>query len=294
MTALCRRRFLFLSAAALLAGPAGAGTACWQMEIFGGTVTVELRGPDALAPKVFRAIAGLLAEIDAAASLFRPDSALVRLNAEGRLDNPPPILVDLCHLAARLHHDTGGCFDPTVQPLWRALAEGKPAAPAARLIGWNKVTLSPGIRLAPGQALTFNGLAQGYAADRVVRLLRRAGYRQVLVDMGEYAAIDGPFDIGIEDPDAGPVARRKLQSAAIATSSPGALRIGPACHILGPAGEPPLWSTVSVEAWTAARADGFATAFCLMPESTIRAVMQRLPDLRRVVLVDQAGDMMTL
>lgn len=293
-----RRRFLTISAAALCAAPLRAEVTQWQAVALGGTLRVDLRGPRGLGAETVARIGATIAGVEAAASLFRPESALSRLNAAGELADPPPALAALLALAGRVHAATAGRFDPTVQPLWCALAEGRGAAELARAratIGWDRVQLDAAgaVRLAPGQALTLNGIAQGYAADRVREVLLAAGYGPVLVDMGEFAAIGGPFTLGLEDPDWGVLATRRLSDGAIATSSPAALRLGRAFHILGPQGEAPRWSTVSVEAQSAALADGLSTAFCLMSERAIRATCARLPDVRRVTLVSPSGEVTT-
>lgn len=285
-----RRRFLAI-AGAMLARPARAEVVRWQVPAFGGTVSIDLRGRRGMAEAVRAEVTAVIAEVEGAASLFRAGSALSRLNAAGRLDDPPPALIELLALSDLLHRATDGAFDPTVQPLWRALAEGRDPGPTRALIGWGRVMRAP-LRLSPGQALTLNGIAQGYAADRVRAVLIRAGYEMALVDMGEFAAIGGPFTLGIADPDLGLCATRRLTGTAIATSSPGALRLGGQGHILGPGGQPALWSTVAVEAESAAIADGLSTAFCLMPEAAIRAALARLPG--RVTLVSPSGDLSTI
>lgn len=288
-----RRRFLFIAAAAAFSGSAHAQTTTWLADMLGGTVRVDLRGPRGLSEDTARRIGATIAEVEAAASLFKADSALCRLNSAGHLDDPPPALLALLHLADHLYKATGGLFDPTVQPLWRALAEGRGPTDGRNAIGWERVSIGPTIRLADGQALTFNGIAQGYAADRVRDLLRDAGYGQALVEMGEFAAIGGPFSVAVEDPALGEVAVRRLSGTAIATSSPSAMMIGNAFHILGPGGERPCWSTISVEAQSAAAADGFSTAFCLMPAADISAVLRRTRSITRVTAVDLAGDVST-
>ena len=58
-----------------------------------------------------------------------------------------------------------------------------------------------------GMGLTLNDIAQGYATDRVVALLRAEGIERSLVDMGESRAVGSreegvPWRIGITDPDA--------------------------------------------------------------------------------------------
>ena len=70
---------------------------------------------------------------------------------------------------------------------------------------------------------------------------------------------------------------------------------GDASHILDPLSgslAQPLWSSVSVEADTAALADALSTAMCLMPREEIEGL--RVEGLRKVRLVDRAGDMVTL
>ncbi|MCF3639621.1 FAD:protein FMN transferase [Rhizobium sp. TRM95111] len=288
-----RRRFLFIAAAAAFSGTARAEVTAWQSDMLGGTVRVDMRGPQGLAQNVAVRIRSTIAEVEAAASLFKTRSTLGRLNAEGYLDDPPSALRDLLRLAGHVHQATDGRFDPTVQPLWRALAEGRDTKEARAAIGWKRVRLGPPVRLDDGQALTLNGIAQGYAADRVRRLLFAEGYAQTLVDMGEFAAIGGPFSVSVEDPSLGRIATRRLDGNAIATSSPSAMMLGTSFHILGPRGERPRWSTVSVEAESAALADGFSTAFCLMTPEEIRATLRHARSVTRVTAVDPAGDVST-
>ena len=85
----------------------------------GTTVALTAAGPDpvALEAALSEGFAALRA-VEAAGSLFRPDSALSRLNRAGRLDAPPAHLVTLLTHALALAERTGGAFDPTVQPLW--------------------------------------------------------------------------------------------------------------------------------------------------------------------------------
>lgn len=288
-----RRRFLVIAAAVTFQNSARAEVTSWQADMLGGVVRVDLRGPRGLSQSVAEAIGTRIAEIEETASLFKPGSAISHLNTLGHLDNPPAALLELLRLAAFVHEATGGRFDPTVQPLWQALAEGRDTTMARTAIGWEKVRFGRSIRLGGGQALTLNGIAQGYAADRVRELLREAGYGHALVEMGEFAALGGPFSVSVEDPAWGRVAVRRLGGTAIATSSPSAMTLGDDFHILGPRGERPHWSTISVEAESAAMADGFSTAFCLMSAEEIGATLGRMSEVTRVTAVDVAGDVFT-
>lgn len=283
-----RRRFLALSAAALMPMPAHAETLTeWQGTGLGAALSLRLTGADPHhARQTFTRVEAEIARIETLASLHR-DSSLTRLNRDGHLAWPSPDLLDLLTLSGIAHTATEGAFDPTVQPLWRALADGTNTEQARALIGWNRVHLSPQeIHLGPGQKLTLNGIAQGWAADRIAALLRAQGFTDALVDMGEIAALGhGPdgsaWPVRIAGADGSALAATRLVNRALATSSPrGTLIAGRTSHILGPNGQPPLWQTVSVSAPSAALADALSTAFCLMDEAAIDRTLAICPGAR--------------
>ncbi|HEY6918721.1 MAG TPA: FAD:protein FMN transferase [Tabrizicola sp.] len=281
-----RRRFLALTAAAL-ASRAQAQTR-WQGRAFGADCTLTLSGPTHQAEVALATLTALIEAIEADFSLHRP-SALTALNATGHLPDPSPAFRAVMDLADAVHHLTGGAFDPTVQPLWQAAAEGRAnTAP----IGWHHVQRGPGLTLRPGMALTFNGIAQGFGADAVKAHLAAHGFTQALIDMGESAALGGPFRLGLQDPTYGQLATRTLTGTAIATSSPKATLVNGQPHILHPRGLPPLWSTVSVEATTAAVADALSTALVFLTADQIAHLSH--PGLIRVTLVDPDGNLSTI
>lgn len=283
-----RRRFLTLTAAALAPLPGHAGTlTVWEGSGLG--TALSLRLADATpheARQCFARVEAEIARIETLASLYR-DSALTRLNRDGQLAWPSPDLVDLLTLAGQVHRATGGAFDPTVQPLWLALSQGSGTEAARALTGWDRVRLSAReVRLDPGQALTLNGIAQGWAADRIAALLRAQGFTEALVDMGEIAALgERGWPAVIAGPDGTPLAETRLANRALATSSPRGTLVNGQPHILGPWGQPPLWQTVSVSAPSAALADALSTAFCLMERPAIDAALARFPAARVEVLV---------
>lgn len=299
-----RRRFLAVTAAFAIAGPAAAATAPttrWRGQALGATAEITLRGPKQEARRALRAAKATLRNMERRFSLYDPASDLVRLNRTGRLERPAAAFLDLLRLCDRVHGATGGLFDPTIQPLWQILAKqrGMPdeasLATALSRIGWSGVAFDQdGVQLArPDMALTFNGIAQGYATDRVTETLAVQGFAETLVNIGEFRAGEGQWHIGIEDPLLGLVATRQLSGRAIATSSPTALRFGSSevGHILNPvqALARPHWSSVTVEATSAACADGFSTAFALLDRPGIASVLQAVPDLSRVLMVDGKG-----
>ena len=275
-----RRRFLTLTAAALAPLPVQAATVTtWEGQGLGAALTLHLVGADPhQARTTFARVAAEIERIESLASLFR-DSALTRLNRDGHLAWPSPDLLDLLTLAGQVHTATAGAFDPTVQPLWLALAQGLTADPA--LVGWDRVRLSPKeIRLDRGQALTLNGIAQGWAADRIAALLRAQGFSEALVDMGEISALGSQtgWPVQIAGPDGAELASTRLTDRALDTSSPRGTLVNGQPHILGPQGQPPLWQTVSVSAPSAAVADALSTAFCLMDRAAIDAALVHFPD----------------
>jgi thiamine biosynthesis lipoprotein len=278
-----RRRFLTLTAAALSSLPGHAETLTeWQGTGLGTALSLRLLGAAPHhARQVFVRVEAEVKRIESLASLHR-DSALTRLNRDGHLAWPSPDLLELLALAGQLHTTTSGAFDPTVQPLWLALASGTDTAKARMLIGWDRIRLSPAeIRLDRGQSLTLNGIAQGWAADRIADVLRAQGFTEALIDIGEIAALGTEsWPILITGPDGTKLEEARLTNRALATSSPRGTLVNGQPHILGPQGQLPLWQTVSVSAPSATVADALSTAFCLMDRPAIDRALRAFPDAR--------------
>ena len=118
----------------------------------------------------------------------------------------PTLIVALLEASLLFSDLTDGAFDPTVQPLWQLYADhfsserpvgGGPSsqklAEALAKVGRSGLLVNED-RVAlvkRGAAITLNGIAQGYATDRVVERLRRAGLSTTLVNMGAIRAIGG-------------------------------------------------------------------------------------------------------
>jgi thiamine biosynthesis lipoprotein len=205
-------------------GDAPASTSLrWQRrELVGFGTTLSLQAAhedDATLSAALDDAVVVLQRIEQQMSLFRDDSALSRLNREGRLASPPAELRELLGTARDVARRSDGAFDPTVQPLWLAFADAQaqgrlptPAevAAARALVDWRGLLLDADgtVRLARrGMGLTLNGIAQGYAADRVRGVLMRHGIVHALVDAGEYAMTGrnpqgARWTLGIADPHA--------------------------------------------------------------------------------------------
>lgn len=288
--ALTRRRFLAVTAAACAATRVTAATpiATWRGRALGTVAEVRLVGIEKPEP-IFAGIEAELARIDRLFSLYRTDSALVRLNRLGHLADPDPAFLELLTLARSVHRATEGAFDPTVQPLFAFNAEyaaaGRAPSPdeerrARAAVGFDDVVFDTGnVRFArPGMAMTLNGVAQGFATDRLAALLRAEGLRNVMVNAGEIAGLgDGPSGAGwsVRLPDR----TLSLTDRAVATSRLDGTLIDPqraVGHIFDPRGDRPLrLGSVSVLHESAAFADALSTAAVVMEDA-------RLPHLTKM------------
>lgn len=273
-----RRRFLTVMAGAGLCATAarsGVGDpVTWRGRALGAEAEIRLYGTDtAKAAQALAAARDTIARMEDLFSLYRRTSALNRLNASGALRMPPEFARLIGHVD-RINRRTGGLFDPTVQPLMVAQARADHAlkgperrALAAR-IGWNRVRLQQGqISFSvPGMAMTLNGIAQGFATDRVSEVLRAHGFEPHLVHVGEFRAGMHHARIGIAGSTGSVLENIDLHDAAIATSAPFGTRFENGTgHIVRPDLKQvePRWQSVTVRAATAAEADGLSTALAL-------------------------------
>lgn len=277
-----RRRFLAITAAACAAGRVSAATpvATWRGPALGTLAEVRLAGITE-PQSIFAAVEAELERIDRLFSLYRKDSALMRLNAEGVLASPDPNFLELLSLSRSAYNVTEGAFDPTVQPLFAlhaaCAAQGRTAAPdedasARAHVGFDRVAFDrTAVRFTrPGMAMTFNGIAQGYATDRLSKLLKDLGLTNVMVNAGEVAGI-GLGPVGQGWPVRLPGTDIRLRDRAVATSSANGTLIDPARnlgHIFDPLGHAvQRRGAVSVLHDSAAMADALSTAAIVMDES---------------------------
>ncbi len=282
-----RRRFLVLAAsAAALGGGARAGRWEWRGDAMGAEARIVLEGEREAAREALVAAAAEIDRLESIFSLHRPGSQLARLNAAGALDAPARDLTLALAAAASWRRVTEGAFDVAVQPLWSAAAAGAAALPLERTRA-AQVVLAPGrLALSPGTALTLNGIAQGIVADRVAALITARGFVGPMVDTGEMQ-LPGRVRRRVLLPEA------KLEMAvagcAVATSSPGALRLGTRRHHLfdpRTGACPDTWASVTVIAPDATTADALSTAFAV---SEAERIGDLVPDGCGVIATDGEG-----
>lgn len=275
----------------------------WRGAALGAGARLLLRhAHPAAARAALGAVVSEISRLEEEFSLFRPWSALSRLNRDGRLERPSLDMRRLLAEAQRLGDLTGGAFDVTVQPLWllhaRHADDPPPAAldTARTLVDYRDLEVgAAAVRLArPGMAVTLNGIAQGYITDRITELLRGAGFADILVEAGELRGTgtgpDGrPWQVALEHPAApGAGLAVRLEDAAVATS---AGRGSPFTadarrhHIIDPrtGACPPPGRAASVVARGATLADGLATALTLLPRGESQALLRRAGATRAVI-----------
>lgn len=161
-----------------------------------------------------------LARLDGMLSAYRADSEVSRINA-GASDAPVAVSDELFALlsrAADISAQTDGAFDITLKPLidlWdirsgkNTVPEAEQIAAARDLAGYRHILLDADAKTVrfklPGMQIELGGIAKGYAGDRVQEILRAAGVRGAIVDLGGNIVTlppksGKPYRIGLQDP----------------------------------------------------------------------------------------------
>jgi thiamine biosynthesis lipoprotein len=288
----------------------------WQGSALGAEAEIHLYcGNHARAEGALTACRDEISRLESLFSLYKADSAINILNATGTLHHPDNDFLSLLSRAAAASAKTAGAFDITIQPLWSLYAShfsrsgahtsGPGEAEIARaldLVRWDGVQFSnESIRLArTGMAITLNGIAQGYITDRVAALLRRRGYENVLVHMGESYAMGRHADgrawcagIGSPDGTGSTITSVALENRALATSggygSPFSLD-GRHHHLLDPrtGRSANHCRSISVLAPDATTADALSTALAVTPTEHLTSTLANFSDVQ-VFLVGNDG-----
>ena len=179
----------------------------------------------------------VVARVEDEMSLFRPSSALSRLNRAGVLQQPSVELLHVLQLSQRIARRSQGAFDVTVQPLWHLYAQAqkenrlpspKEVSEIQQRVGWQHLEVSDRrIKfMQPSMGVSLNGIAQGYAADRVRDSLARDGVAHALINTGEWSVLglaegQRPWALAIADPHRADawLTRVTLSGMSVATSA---------------------------------------------------------------------------
>lgn len=247
--------------------------------VFGTTASITVSHQDEqVARRAMAAAFDAAREIDRLLSIHRVGSQVHTLNEQGFLLQPAPHLLAVLSTARFLSALTAGAFDVTVQPLWRARGNDVRREIARQRVDWRALLFDPArVQLQrPGMAVTLNGIAQGYGADRALAALRRHGVTDALVDLGEFSGIGRPaperrWNVGIQHPRQSHalLGTAVLERRSLATSGDYEAAFSADFsrhHIVDPkSGQSPLeLASVSVAAPSAMLADGLSTALLVM------------------------------
>ena len=227
-----------------------------------------------------------IARVEERLTTWRAGGPLDRVNAArpGEAVALEPELSALLSAVFEWSERTEGAFDPTVLPLVRAWdLRGRGRVPNAALLsralaatGRERFRLDPAtgeIRRLSGDAGIDEGAwGKGYALDRAVAVLRRAGVRDAQVDLGGQVSSIGRVAVAVADPRdrrriAGAI---EVENGSVSTSGNSergrtirGRRVG---HLLDPrTGQPaPDFGSATVVAPSGLTADVLSTAFFVL------------------------------
>jgi thiamine biosynthesis lipoprotein len=279
--------------------------------IMGTRIVVELWSDKAEAGE--RDIDAVMAEmrrIDSDMSTYKSDSEISRVNARAA-QGPVKIskeLFDLLTTALEYSRLTDGAFDITYASVGfmydfraRHHPDDKQIAAALPAVNYRHVLLdraTSSVRFSQaGVRIDLGGIAKGYAVDRGIAILQRAGIKHALVSAGGDSRIIGdrfgkPWIVGIRHPDHKDqiIARLPLVDTAISTSGDyeryfdeNGVRYH---HIIDPrtGHSASAVRSATVLAPTATRTDGLSkTAFVLGAEAAIK-IYERLGDVDAILV----------
>ena len=146
--------------------------------------------------------------VDALMTTWTPTSEVSRLNAAAGDGKPVRLSAELVGILARsleTSRGSDGAFDVTVgafSGVWKFDEDKDGSIPSAalvaerkKLVGWRDLIVDVKHRTArlrqKGQRITLGGIAKGYAVDRGVALLRKAGLRDFILQAGGDMYVSG-------------------------------------------------------------------------------------------------------
>lgn len=280
---------------------------------FGGNIfntyyRVKIRTPlkDNTLPAKIKQV---LDDVDAAMSVFRPDSELNRLNRtpRGEKFTLSPSLAEVLRRARKINRESNGAFDPAIAPLidlWGFGPHHQYQEPSAKQLAevlayskFNRLKFSPDFTSVTKSdsrtELNLSAIAKGYAVDLVAQTIEDAGFKDYIVEIGGEVRLSGTkndngelWSIGIGVPLQNSRANAltlELSDYAVATSGDYRNFIEQDgqtfSHTISPQTGRPLkdeLASVTVFAPSCMDADAYATAIMAMGAKSGQAFANRL------------------
>ena len=187
--------------------------------LMGTVVNITIVGYDKKkAARAAERCLSVMKELESALSRYQPDSDLSRLNAQGRLDEAHPALLDIVQRSLAISRDSRGAFDITIKPLvdlYQKSQQRSGKLPSCRdmqralsLVNHQDIIIEgAGILFAkPQMEITLDGIAKGYIVDQGMNALRENGFSRVMVEAGgdlytgNLKYNNQPWRVGIQHP----------------------------------------------------------------------------------------------
>jgi thiamine biosynthesis lipoprotein len=269
---------------------------------------------EAAARSAFDAVFAEFERLEALMSTWRPASDVSRINAAAGVQAVPVAgdVRDVLRQARQISEWTGGTFDVTFGALtdvWKFDQDQDNTVPSAEairarlpLIDYRQIELDDRAGTVflrrKGMRINLGGIGKGYAVDRSLPILRRAGLRDFMIQAGGDLYVGGrkdgrPWRLGINDPrgrEGDSFATVELSDSTFSTSGDYArafMKDGVRYHhILDPStGQPArLCRSVTIVSDSPVIADAIAKGvFILGPEKGM-AIVERVPKLEAVIV----------
>jgi thiamine biosynthesis lipoprotein len=280
---------------------------------------VAIAADSKIADKAIEAALAEIESVDKLMSDYKSDSEISRVNRDGFAR---PVAVseptyEVLEKSIEFSKLTGGAFDITVGPLvdlWRSAGKKSRApseeelAAAKTKVGFEKLILDDNNRTAKfavaSMRLDLGGIAKGYAVDKAIEAMQRAGAVGGMVDIGGDLRCFGKppkgrskWSIALQNPNVNKNTDEsdlllvlKLDNAAVATSGDYqqfALIEGKRySHIINRqsgTGAEGL-SSVTIITDSATDADALATAVSVMGQEKGLALIEKMPNAEAIVI----------
>lgn len=285
----------------------------YQQALMGTRFMMTFYAKDkAQADEAARAAFQFADDVNSACSDYDVTSELMKLNAAPHNQPIPitPLLLDVLSRALKIAKQTEGAYDPTLghhSYNWR-MARKKGALPSSKKInlakaasGWRNLVIDPAThtatKLIPNMRLDLGGIAKGYAADGMLRVLNDHAITRASITAGGEVRLGDPppdrpgWNVGLKTLDA----QHQLSPSVITLSNCSVSTSGDLhqsitidgqsySHIVNPTTGLGLTTRISatIIADTTTLTDALATAYCVDPTLTFpkakTLVIQAQPD----------------
>ncbi|CAM3830759.1 MULTISPECIES: FAD:protein FMN transferase [Flavobacterium] len=295
-----------------------------QGEAQGSTYSVKYIANEELVNK--SEIDSLLLDFDMSLSTYRKDSKISKINAGDSTVVIDDLFIDTFKASNQIFEETNGLFDPTIGVLVNAYGFGPNKKrdhlsqheidSLLQFVGFDKVIINENNTISKKHTETyfdFNAIAQGYSVDVLTDFLKSKGIKNGIVEIGGELVGFGKntienknWIVGVDDPLQKPDERKliatiHLENLGMATSGnyrkvvTDSITGEKFVHIINPKTGKREKNTIlsaTVLAPTCILADGYATAFMIMPLEEVKRFVEKRPDLHVMLLYTDANNAM--